>query len=212
MSKTITVVFIILFISYVICPAADDPVELELVPKLHEGYEVKEGKIFYRAGKAGLIIEPAGEAVISKYFTERGSSIANPFLEGDDELKNSTFFLLSLINHSKGSLTFTPHYIALKIKTDASFPLDFTLLLGITQSMDGYTSKLLERSVFHSPETIDPGQSSTKFLIFPPLPKKEAELKMEFDYSFFESKELKMYFYFTLQKKGGGKGTIYKNN
>lgn len=204
--------FIILCLSYAVCSGSDETTELEIVPKPHEGYDVKDGKIYYRVGKAGVMIEPANDAVISRYFTERGSSIANPFLEAEDELKDSTYFLVSLINQSKSTLTFTPSYVALKIKTDASFPIDYTLLLGITQGLDSYSTKLLERSIFHSPETIQPGDSVAKFLIYPPLPKKEAELKMEFDYSFFASKELKMFFYFNVQKKGGAKGTIYKDN
>lgn len=215
MSKAIKVYIVILLVSYGISWATDQPpVEFQIVPKPHEGYEVKDGKVFYRKGQAGVMIQPANETVIAQYFTERGSKVPNPFLNAEEEFQNSTYFLVSLINRSKGTLTFTPQYVALKIKTDASFPMDFTLLLGIMQDMDAYSSKLVEQSVFHSPETIQPGNVSTKFLIFPPLPKKESELKMEFDYSFFESKELKMFFYFLHQKKGGGKdtGTIYKNH
>jgi hypothetical protein len=141
--------------------------------------------------------------------TDRYSS---PFLDTDPELAEGTYFLLSLINHSKGSLTFTPRYVALKIKTEASFPIDFTVLLGILQDLDPYNRKLIESSVYHSPEIIQPEQTFTKFLVFPPLPKKDAQLKMEFDYMFFESKEMKNFFYFTQQKMGQGKkGTVYKN-
>jgi hypothetical protein len=211
MQKTITLLFIILWISYATFAGKEESVDLVIVPKPHEGYEVKDGKVFYRYGKAGLILEPANEETIARYFTERGSSVKNPFLDAGEELSNSTFFLLSLINHSNGSLTFTPGYVALKIKTEASFPIDFTVLLSTSQNTDAYHRKLLENSIFHSPETIQPGDSSTKFLIFPPLPKKEAELKMEFDYLFFETKEMKMAFYFSRLKKGSeSKGTIYK--
>ena len=212
MSKTIVTISIILLLSYVICTAEDKNFELEIVPKTHDGYEVKDGKIYYRYGKAGLILEPANATVIRQYFSERGSSVANPFLDTDEQLENGTFFLLSLINHSKGTLTFTPGYIALKIKTEASFPIDFTVLMSIMQGLDPYNRKLLEQSIYHSPEIIQPGDSETKFLVFPPLPKKESELKMEFDYLFFENKELKTFFYFTRQKIGESKnGTVYKN-
>lgn len=212
MSKTVTLITVILSLSYVFCTAEDKDFELEIVPKTHDGYEVKDGKIFYRYGKAGLILEPANAAVIRQYFSERGSSVANPFLDTDEELEHGTFFLLSLINHSKGTLTFTPRYIALKIKTEASFAIDFTVLMSIMQRLDPYNRKLLDRSIYHSPETIQPGDSETKFLVFPPLPKKEAELKMEFDYMFFENKELKTFFYFIRQKIGESKkGTVYKN-
>jgi hypothetical protein len=215
MSKTISTLFIVLFLSYGICQAGDKDknIEYENIPKPHEGYEVKDGKIYYRQGKAGAIIEPADDQVIIRYFQERGSSVADPFVGGDEELSNSTYFLVSLLNHSKGALTFTPGYVALKIKTDASFPIDFTVLMSIMQGMDAYPAKLLEKSVFHSPEMIRPGDFVSKFLVFPPLPKKDAELKMEFDYLFFEGSELKQFFYFTRQKKGEAKskGTVYKN-
>lgn len=212
MPKTLIAIGIILLLSYLTCSAADKDFELEIVPKAHEGYEVKDGKIYYRYGKAGLILESANSTVIQKYFAERGSSVANPFLDTDEDLENGTFFLLSLINHSKGTLTFTPRYIALKIKTEASFAIDFTVLMSIMQGLDPYNRKLLEHSIYHSPETIQPGDSETKFLVFPPLPKKEAELKMEFDYLFFENKELKTFFYFIRQKVGESKkGTVYKN-
>ncbi len=192
----------------------DEFVEFEIIPKPQDGYEVKDGKIFYRHGKAGLILEPADETVIDRYFTERGSSIANPFRNADPELGNSTFFLLSLINQSKGTLTFTPGYIALKIKTEASFPMDFTVLMGIMQGLDAFYRKLLDQSVYHSPEAIQPGNTLTKFLVFPQLPPKKSELKMEFDYLFFESKELKNYFYFIRQPKGEGKekNTVYEKD
>src|SRR5262245_49522806 len=125
MSKTINALFIVLLISYGICLASDKnkdkDIEYENIPKPHEGYEVKDGKIYYRQGKAGSIVEPANNDVISKYFRDRGSSVDNPFVGSDEEFSNSTFFLISLINHSKGVLTFTPGYVTLKIKTDASF-------------------------------------------------------------------------------------------
>jgi hypothetical protein len=215
MSKTISTLFIVLLLSYVICLASDKDknIEYENIPKPHEGYEVKDGKIYYRQGKAGAIIEPADDQVIVRYFQERGSSDANPFVGSDEEFSNSTFFLISLVNHSKGALTFTPGYVTLKIKTDASFPIDFTVLMGIMQGMDAYPAKLLEKSIFHSPEMIQSGDSVSKFLVFPPLPHNDSELKMEFDYLFFESTELKQFFYFTRQKKGEAKskGTVYKN-
>jgi hypothetical protein len=215
MSKTINTLIIVLLLSYGICWSSDKnkDVEYENIPKPHEGYEVKDGKIYYRQGKAGTIIEPANYDVISKYFRERGSSIDDPFVGTDEDFSHSTIFLISLINHSKGALTFTPSYVTLKIKTDASFPIDFTVLMGIMQQMDAYPAKLLEKSVYHSPELIQAGDSVSKFLVFPPLPHKDAELKMEFDYVFFESAELKQFFYFTRQKKGEAKskGTAYKN-
>jgi hypothetical protein len=215
MSKTIIVIYVILLLSYSAGWASDQDKEVfeyEIVAAPHEGYEIKDGQIYYRSGKAGLILEPATVDVIEKYFTDRGSSVTNPFIGTDPELENGTYFLLSLINRSKGSLTFTPRYVALKIKTEASFPIDFTVLLGILQNMDPYNKKLIENSIYHSPEIIQPDQTFTKFLVFPPLPQKDAKLKLEFDYMFFESKEMKNYFYFTQQKKGEGKkGTVYKN-
>jgi hypothetical protein len=174
---------------------------LILTPKEHEPYEIKEGKIYYRHGNAGLILEQADDSRIAAYFKERGAELGNPFGRPGAELRESTFFLLTLINRTNGNLTFTPRYVTLKIKTEANFPLDFTVLLGMLEDFDAHQKKIVTDSIFHSPETIRPGEIISKFLIFPPLPKKFKEIKLEFDYLYFEDKEIRLNFYFLNNQK-----------
>jgi hypothetical protein len=192
MSKTVITIFIVL------CSAlcfGDSP--KTLTPKPHESYEIKDGKIFYRHGNAGLVLEAADSETIARYYSERGApNLGNPFSSANIDLRDGTFFLISLVNRTNGNLTFTPRYVTLKIKTDASFPLDFTLLLGLLENYNAQLRKVLTNSIFHSPETIPAGTVMSKFLIFPPLKKKFKELKLEFDYLYFEDKEVRLNFYF----------------
>lgn len=172
-----------------------------LVPKQNESYEVKEGKIYYRHGNAGMILEAASADAIAAYYKERGAELGNPFGIPGGELRDSTFFLVSLLNRTNGNLTFTPRYVTLKIKTEASFPLDFTVLLGMLENYNVDHRKILTNSIYHSPETVRPGKVISKFLIFPPLPKKFREVKLEFDYLYFEDKEIQVNFYFLSQNQ-----------
>ena len=172
-----------------------------LLPKEHDPYDIKENKIYYRHGNAGLILEQADDNAIAAYYKDRGIELGNPFGRRASELKESTFFLLTLVNRSNGNLTFTPRYVTLKIKTEASFPLDFTVLLGMLEEFNLREQQIVTNSVFHSPETVRPGEVMSKFLIFPQLPKKVHEVKLEFDYLFFEDKEIRLNFYFLNRKQ-----------
>jgi hypothetical protein len=176
---------------------AQSSASLLLHPKPHEGYEIKDGKIYFRQGQAGLILELATPEKIAAYYHERGSEVGNPFVKLGGELGNATIFLLTLLNRTHSNLTFTPRYVLAKIKSDAYFALDYTVLLDIMDSPDNSLGKLLEKSIYHSPELLDPGKVITKFLVFPQLPKKFDELKMEFDYMYFGNFEVKSTFYFT---------------
>jgi len=60
-------------------------------------------------------------------------------------------------------------------------------------------SCLLEKSIFHSSEVVQPGKVITKFLIYPQLPKKVEELRLSFDYLYFENAEIKSDFYFVAE-------------
>lgn len=197
MPKKVSIIIIVLLVSWGAFVAASPT----LVPKQHESYEVKESKIYYRHGNAGLILEVANADSIAAYFKERGAELGNPFGIPGGELRDSTFFLVTLLNRTNGNLTFTPRYVTLKIKTEASFPLDFTVLLGMLEYYNVNHRKILANSIYHSPETVRPGKVIRKFLIFPPLPKKFREVKLEFDYLYFEDKEIRLNFFFLSQNQ-----------
>jgi hypothetical protein len=168
-----------------------------LHPKPHEGYEVKGDKIFFRHGEAGLVIEVATTEKITKYYKDRGSEIGDPFQKMGGDVENATVFLVTLVNRTNGNLTFTPRYVLAKVKSDAYFALDYTVLLDVLESQQPPVAKILEKSIFHSPELLQPGNVVSKFLVFPQLPKKFDEVKLEFDYLYFENFEVKSNFYFT---------------
>jgi hypothetical protein len=174
---------------------SDSP--LPLHPKPHDGYEIKDGKIYFRHGEAGLILEVATPDKIQKYYKERGSEIANPFEKLGGEIENATIFLVTLLNRTNGSLTFTPRYVLAKIKSEGYFALDYTVMLDILETQQPPMKKLLENSIFHSPEIVQPGTVVTKFLVFPQMPKKIDDLRLEFDYLYFENFEVKSTFFFT---------------
>jgi hypothetical protein len=197
MPKKVSTIFIVLLVAFQAFAAASPT----LVPKQHDSYEVKEGKIYYRHGNAGLILEVADHDRIAAYFKERGAELGNPFGVQGGELRDSTFFLVTMLNRTNGNLTFTPRYVTLKIKTEASFPLDFTVLLGMLENFNANHRKIVASSIYHSPETVRPGTVISKFLIFPALPKKFREVKLEFDYLYFEDKEIRLNFFFLNQNR-----------
>lgn len=179
--------------------SADVP--LALHPKAHEGYEIKDDKIYFRHGNAGIILEVATPEKIERYYKERGSDIGNPFMKLGGDFQGATIFLVTLLNRTNGSLTFTPRYVLAKIKTEAYFPLDYTVLLEFLEEQRPL-NKILSKSIFHSPELVQPGNIVSKFLIFPLLPKKFDQLRLEFDYLYFENFEVKSVFYFTTKQPG----------
>jgi hypothetical protein len=170
---------------------------LELRPKPHDGYEVKDGKIYFRRGNAGLILEAANYEKIEKYYRDRGLQTGNPFVSLGEDMQSATVFLVTLLNRTNGSLTFTPRYVIARIKTDAYFPLDYLVLLETFEGQEPNVKKMLQQSIYHSPELINPGKVVSKFLIFPDLPKKFDDLKLQFDYLYFENTEIKSEFFFT---------------
>ena len=168
-----------------------------LRPKPHEGYEIKEGKIYFRRGNAGIMLEVASPQMIEKYFKDRGADVGNPFAQMSSGMQNPAFFLVTLLNRTNGSLTFTPRYVIAKIKTEAYFPLDYLTMMEVVEQEQTERRKLLEKAIYHSPELLHPGTIVSKFLIFPELPKKFDDLRLSFDYLYFENSEVKSDFFFT---------------
>jgi len=199
MSKLIKLlaIVIVLYLSH----AGSAVTPLELVPVPHEGYEIKGSTIYYRSENVGLVLESANDATIAKYYLDRGIDLGNPFSRLGGDMQGASIFMLTLINRTTGSLTFTPRYITLKIKTEAYFPMDFTVLLGIVDGQEKRIQDVLQKSVYHSPDSLSSGQVVTKFLIFPALPKKFEQIKLEFDYLYYGSQEIRTAFYFARKKE-----------
>lgn len=169
----------------------------EIHPKPHKEYEIKDDKIFYRVGDSGLILQLVDPNQVAEFYEERGAHIGDPLQGLGDEAEGATIFLLTLINRTHGSLTFTPGYVLMKVGDNSSFAMDFTVLLPLLDNLDDKTRKIVQDSVFHSPEVIRPGTVVSKFLIYPGLPKKFDEFKISFDYVFFGgNKESKCDFYY----------------
>ena len=171
-----------------------------LEPEEHEGYDVKEGKIYFRRGDAGLILEVANGETVAKYYSDRGINLGNPFASLGGDMQTATIFLLTILNRTNGNVNFTPRYVTLKIKTEAYFPIDFTELLAFTEGQDKPVQKILQNSVYHSSDSIPAGKIISKFLIFAALPKKFDELKLIFDYLYFENNEVRTTFYYKRKK------------
>lgn len=172
-----------------------------LRPKPHDGYEVKDGKIYFRKGNAGIVLEVASAEMIGNYYRERGLEMGNPFARLGTGMQNPAFFLVTLLNRTNGSLTFTPRYVIAKIKTEAYFPLDYLSMMEVMEDEQTGIRKILEKSIYHSPELLHPGTVVSKFLIFPELPKKFDDLRLSFDYLYFETTEIKSDFFFTTKAR-----------
>jgi hypothetical protein len=136
---------------------------------------------------------------VPNYYSSRGAQwIGNPF--NREEFAGPTVFMLTIFNHTNGNATFTPGLVTIKIGEEASFPVDYISLAQAIEGLPAQEKRVLEDSIFHSPETIKPGQVVSKFLLFPPLPEKNLEFKLEFDYLYFESKEVSAKFYFKKER------------
>ena len=191
---------VVLLLSQVL-QAADKAPPGPLIPKAHDGYDIKDDKILFRQGNAGLILEVADVEKIRKYYSDRGSDMGNPFPDLSPELTNATIFLLTFINHTKGNIVFTPAYVTLHIKEQGFFPLSFLLMLPMLDDVDKHTKKVIQDSVYHSPETVKAGEVITKFLIFPEMPKKKFEsIMVNFTYLSVEDHDLDLKFYFERKK------------
>lgn len=194
MSKIATLLFCLVLLA---CTSAIAEDVYEIHPKPGKGYEVKDDKIYYRVGNAGLILQLMDTNGIAQFYKDHGAQIGDPLSTMDYETSGSTIFLLTLINHTHGTLTFTPNYAILHIRDQAVFAMDFTILLPMLDNLDAGTRRIVEDSVFHSPDVIQQDQVVSKFLLFPQLPPKFDEFKLAFDYVFFgDRKESKCDFYF----------------
>jgi hypothetical protein len=193
MSKRLILPLLVLFFAL----ATLDANPLVLHPKAHEGYEIKDGKIYFRRGNAGIILEVANSGIIEKYYSERGAQIENPFLNLGGDVQTSAIFLVTLLNRTNGSLSFTPRYVIGRIKTEAYFPLDSLTMMEVFEDIEPRKRKIMENSIFHMPELLHPGMIVSKFLVFPALPKKFEEIRLQFDYLYFENTEIKSDFFFT---------------
>ena len=148
-----------------------------------------------------MIFELAGPETVPRYYADRGAGqIGNPFLRSPD-LATATTFLVTLVNRTNGVQTFTPGYVVLKAGDATSFPLDFSMLYGAMEKYPPELHKILEKSIFHSPESVRPGDVVSKFLFYPPLPRKNVDFRLEIDYLYFEDKEVRTTFYYTIRKK-----------
>lgn len=168
-------------------------------PAVHEGYEVKEDRIYFRSGESGLIVDCVRGQEAANYYAERGASwMGNPFRR--TEFAKPTIFLVTIFNRTNGNATFTPGMVAIRVRTEASFPMEYSSLMAALESFPTRERKILEQSIFHSPEIIRSGDVVSKFLLFPPLPEKALEFKLDFDYLYFEQKEVRARFYFQQER------------
>jgi hypothetical protein len=175
------------------------PAVMHAIPQ--DGYEVKEDKIYYRYGNCGIILEIGTDRAVANYYLDRGIQLGNPFRNTGGEYEGATIFIVTFLNRSAGSIAFTPSYVTMKIKSTAVFPMDFTVLVGLMGGQEPRIQKVLENSIFHSPETIRKGEVVTKLLVYPALPKKSLDLRLEFEYLYFENHETKPIFYFSRKKE-----------
>lgn len=194
--RLITTIIIVLLSSYV----CSEDVLLPFHPRQEKGYEVKDEKVYFRAGNAGMTVEIANEASIEQYFRERGTPLGNPFPGLHPQLQTAMIFQVTIINRTNGSISFTPRYSTLRLGYDAFFPLDFTLMLPMLDDVKPQEKLVLLNSVFHSTETIPQDTARTKFLIFPAVSSKKKEMTLEFDYLYFEDREIRAKFYYERKK------------
>ena len=200
MSKRLIVILLVLLSSYAHAKKDDNAV-YEIILQPRPEYEIKGNAIYYRNGKAGMIFELADGDTIGKYYSDRGApQMGNPFQQ-DPELQQSTIFLVTLVNKTNGVLTFTPGYVVMKVKDDASPAMDFTQMLTLLESYPQGVRKILDNSIFHSPEAVRPGQVVSKFLFLPALPKKEVDFRIEIDYLYFDHQEVRTKFYYSIRKQ-----------
>ena len=193
--------FVLILIFFLQRSAFSDtlPPVMRAVPQ--DGYEVKEDKIYYRYGSCGIILEIGTDRAVANYYLDRGIQLGNPFRNTGGEYEGATIFIVTFLNRSAGSIAFTPSYVTMKIKETAVFPMDFTVLVGLMGGQDPRIQKVLEKSIFHSPETIRKGDVVTKLLVYPALPKKSSDLRLEFEYLYLENHETKPVFYFSRKKE-----------
>lgn len=203
MPKRLIAIIVILLSSYVAYAAkkSDKDAEYVITPQPRDDYEVKDNVIYYRRGEAGMMFELADGNTVSRYYAERGASqLGNPFAQNTD-LQKCTIFLVTLINHTNGALTFTPGYVVMKVGDEASFPLDFAMLYSAMEPYPTGVRKILEKSIYHSPEAVRPGEVISKFLFYPALPRKNIDFRLEIDYMYFEDHEIRTKLYYTIRKK-----------
>ncbi len=183
MSKNIITTIVILLLSYDIY-AIDTYI---VRPAVHKGYEIKEDQVYFRAGNAGIMVKCVRGNDVPDYFKSRGADwIGDPFSR--EEFANPTVFIVTIFNRTNGNATFTPGLVTIKVKDEASFPVDYVSLVQATEGLSFREKKVIEDSIFHSPEIIKAGQVMSKFLLFPPLPDKHMEFRLELDYLYLESK------------------------
>ncbi len=195
MSKIVSIIIVILFLSYDIF-AIDTYI---IRPVVRKEYEIKEDQVYFRSGNGGIIVKCIRPSDVPPYYAARGADwIGNPFARS--EFASPTLFLITIFNRTNGNATFTPGLVTIKIRDEASFPVDYIMLTQVLEGLSSREKKVLEDSIFHSPETIKAGQVVSKFLMFPTLPDKNLDFRLEFDYLYFESKEVRAKFYFTKER------------
>lgn len=191
---------ILCFLLFVLSSPCMAELDADWQPKPHDSYEVQDGKILFRKGNAGLIVEVATTDAIAKYYADRGATVPDPLSIVYRGMNRTVVFLMTLINRTNGNLTFTPRYAIVRIKSEAYFSLDYSILMDWMEGMDQGRRFILEESIFHMPEIVSSGNVVSKFLIFPSLDQKHKELRLEMDYLFFEKQETPVRFYFVRKK------------
>ena len=170
-------------------------------PVSGEGYEIKDGKIYLRYSNSGLILEEATERSIANYYLDRGIQLGNPFRVMGGGPFGPTIFIITFLNRGKGTISFTPSYVVMKSKNESYFPMNFGELWDFISSLDPPIQKVMQKSIYHSPESVRPGEIVTKLLIFPAIPHKITDFTLEFDFLYLENHEMRPVFYFTNSEK-----------
>jgi len=182
------------------CFAAADEVPL-FHPVSGEGYQIKDGKIFLRSSNAGLILELATERSIANYYLDRGIQLGNPFRDMGGGQLSPEIFIITFLNRGKGTISFTPSYVVMKSKNETFFPMNFGELWDFISNLDPPIQRVMQKSIYHSPENVRPGDIITKLLIFPAIPHKMNDFTLEFDFLYLENHEMRPVFYFRSSEK-----------
>lgn len=153
-----------------------------------------------RYGNSGLIVEIATEKSIASYYLDRGIQMGNPF-RGIVPSEGPSIFIITILNRGKGTISFTPSYVLMKVKDESFFPMDYGQLWGFISSLDPSIQKVMQQSIYNSPESVRSGEVMTKLLIFPAIPRKMNEFALEFDFLYLENHEFRPTFYFNNKEK-----------
>lgn len=197
-------VLLLVFLTSAVIHADKDEIPIISPEKVKkDNYQRLENRLVYAGNNLVITVKRMKPADEKKFLKLRSGEVHN-YLLNEKAKKKFQLYLLKFVNHSDKKLVFNPGFASLNTGDDRIANKDYT---DVYRFLKEKRSKALEELktnfneyYYDIPETVKPGKSTVKMLIFEAFEKGEIDdFKLELSWLYLGEDTFQLYFPFNVE-------------